>query len=419
MNLYKNYKPNIFSINTKKHGIVEFSYLSVWRMTLIIENTKNIKDIETSDFCLIVAKYLIFKKENIVYDEEYYKKIKSYNNIKLILEKEELDNFSKEFVLIYKSDISNYIDIDGNDELDNHKIIKMYFFNINEEFVKLVEKTTKFTKLIFDNKLFDQVKKISELTKITFPKISSEEIKKITEAAKVFSGIPPSELKKLSEAAKINFPKFSSGELESITKAAKAFSSITPSELERLSETAKAATNVFPLDKIMENNKKEEQLQKALNIDISQSLPAPIIPHNYELEVLCDIKDLFNSFKTDFDYFKEYIKSMLEGANTIINNIKDSLELQIDKNAKTSKIAFWLSITAIIIAGLVGGFQIFFSQKSNIHIEKMNSNIEQLNNTIIELNTANKNYLDKIGVLTNELILLKGNKNQIEDKNED
>jgi len=74
MNSSNNYRPNIFSLNTKKHGIIDFSHLSVWRMTLIIENTKKLQDIEPSEFCLIVAKYLISKKDNILYDEEYYKK---------------------------------------------------------------------------------------------------------------------------------------------------------------------------------------------------------------------------------------------------------------------------------------------------------------------------------------------------------
>jgi hypothetical protein len=358
---------NGFSLNTKKHGIVDFSHLSVWRMSLIIENTKKMQNIEPSEFCLIVAKYLISKKENIVYDEEYYKKNKTYNNIKLILEKTELDNFAKKFVSIYKTEISNYIDLNSNNKLDNHKIIKMYFFRINEEYVNLVERTTKFTNLSFDNKLFDQVKKISELTKMTFPKFSSDELNRITEAAKVFSSIPPSEITKLSEAVK-------------------------------------STINVFPFDNIKEINEKEEQLKKATNPDITHLLTAPIIPHRVELEVLCETKDLFNSFITNFNSFKEYIKSMLEVTNTTINNIRDSIELQINENAKTSNKAFFLSIIAIIIAIAIGVAQIFFSLNSNKHTDKMNFNIEQLNNTIIDLNITNKNYLEKIEILTNEII---------------
>ena len=377
---------NGFSLNTKKHGIVDFSHLSVWRMSLIIENTKKMQNIEPSDFCLIVAKYLISKKENIVYDEKYYKKNKTHNNIKLILEKAELDNFSKKFVSIYKTEISNYIDLDDNDKLGNHKIIKMYFFRINEEYVNLVERTTKFTNLGFDNKLFDQVKKLSELTKIAFPKFSSEELNRITEAAKVFSGIPPSEITKLSETAKIASPKFSSKELESIIEA------------------AKSATNDFLFNKITEINEKEKQLQKATNPDIPHLSTVPIIPHRVELEVLCETRDLFDSFITNFNSFKEYIKSMLEITNTTINNIRNSIELQINENAKTSNKAFFLSIIAIIIAIAVGVAQIFFSLNSNMYTDKMNLNIEQLNNTIIDLNITNKNYLEKIEILTNEII---------------
>ena len=397
MDLSKNYKPSEFSLNTKKHGIIDFSYLSVWRETLIIKNTKNLQDIEPIAFCLIVAKYLISKKENVIYDEEFYKTIKTHNDIKLILEKDEIDNFSKEFVSIYISEISHYTDINNNENIDNHKIIKNYFKKINEDFIKLVEETTKFTKLGFDNKIFDQVKKISELSKIAFPKVSSDELSRISEAAKVFSGIPSSELSKLSEAAK-------------------AISGIQSSEISKLSEAAQNAIKMFPFDKIAKINDNYDLLQKPTNVDIPHFPTAPIIPHHVELDVLCEIRDLFTSFKTNFSSFKEYIKSMLEVTNTTINNIRDSIELQINENAKTSNKAYILSIIAIFIAIAVGAVQIYFSLNSNKHTDKMNYNIEQLNNTIIELNTANKNYLEKIESLTNELIFLKENKNHTDDE---
>ena len=373
MDISKYCMPNEFLLNTKKHGIIYFSYLSVWRETLIIKNTKNMHDIEPAAFCLIVAKYLIFKKENIVYDEKYYKTIKTHNDIKLILEKDELDSFSKEFVSIYKDEISHYID--SNENYDNHKTIKNYFIKTNEEFIKLVEATTKFTKLGFDNKIFDQVKKIYELSKITFPKITSDELSKISEATRNFSGISPSELSNLSEAAKT-------------------ISGIPSSELSNLSEAALRANNQ----------------------DIPHLQSAPIIPHHVELDVLCEIRDLLNTFKINFSSFKEYIKSMLEVTNTTINNIRDSIELQINENAKTSNKAFFLSIIAIIISIAVGIVQIYFSHNSNKYIDKMILTIEQLNNSIIELNTANNNYIKNIESLTNELIFLKENKNQIEDK---
>jgi len=375
MDLEKNYIPNEFSLNTQKHGLINFSYLSVWRETLIIKNTKKINDFEPTAFCLIVAKYLISKKENIVYDEEYYKTIKTHNDIKLILEKEELNNFSKEFVSIYKTEISYYIDLDSNDNLDNQQIIQKYFFETNEEFIKLVEKTTRFTNLDFDKKLFDQVKKVSELTKITFPKLSSDELKRITQAKNNFSGISPEQITKYSEMAK----------------------------------------NTLKFTKLAEINDIVENIQKVTSVNIPNLPPPPIVPHHVEFEVLNEIKYLFNDFIINFNIFKEYIKSMLEATNTSIDNIKDKFEKQNIENKKTSKIALFFSIAAIIIAVAVGIAQIIISLNSNKNIDKLNYSIEQLNNTIIDLNIYNKKNLEKIEILTNELILQNENKSQIED----
>ena len=363
MDLSNNNKPYLFSINTKKHGIVEFSNLEVWRLTLIIENTKTMQDIDPSEFCLIVAKYLIYKKENIIYNEKYYIKNKSHNNIKLILEKEELDNFSNEIVTIYKSEILDYIDIDKKDELNNHLIIKKYFLKIKDDFDKLLEKTTGFTKLPYDKNLFDQVKQVSEVMKNAFPKNPSSELNRFTEATKTFSGK-------------------------------------TPTDLVNMSEALKKALNNNPFNKSSENDEEENP----------QVNPTPIIPRHYELEALFGIREDFNTLLTVFNSYNKYNKDMQKFTNTIISNIKDKLEFQINANEKTSKIAFRFSIAAIIIALAIGVTQIFFSINSNKHTEKMNFNIEQLNNNISDLNIANKNYLDKIENLTNELILLKENK---------
>ena len=394
MDFENSYSPNNFSLITNKHGIVEFSYLSVWRMTLIIENTSKMQNIEPSDFCLIVAKYLISKKENIIYDEEYYKTIKTHNNIKLILENDELDNFSEIFVSIYKTEIIYYTDVICN---DNHKIIKLFFLKTKEEFDNLIESTTRFTNLVYDKKLFDKVKKISEVSKIAFPKYSSEELKRITEATKNLSGISSSEISKLSEATK-------------------AISGIPLSEISKLSETAQKAIKIFPFEKIAKINENEDILQKEANVENPHLSAAPVFPHHYEIEVLCDIRELFNSFITAYNSVKEYSKGMFEVTNTTINNIRDNLEVQIKSNENTSNRAIHYSIVAIIIAIVVGIVQIIFSQNSNKYIDKMNINIEKLNNNIIELNMDNKNYIDKIETLTNELLLLKENKNIIEDK---
>jgi hypothetical protein len=372
MDLAKKYNPNIFSLKTKKHGIVDFSHLAVWRMTLIIETTKKMQDIEPSEFCLIVAKYLISRKDNILFDEEYYKKIKSHNNIKLLLDKEELDNFSKEFVKAYKDLISDYVEKDEIDKLDNYQLIKIYFIKSNEDFDKLVKKTTGFTNLPYDKNLFDQVKKVSEVMKNAFPRNLPDELNRITEATKVFAGK-------------------------------------TPDELARLSKTIKKAVDMNPFNNLSKNNEEGNQ----------QIYPPPIIHRNYELEALTEINENFKSLLTTLNTYNEYSKDMLKVTNTIINNIKDKLEFQIKTNEKTSKTAFIVSIIALILSAFVFFAQILISNNSNKYIDKLNLNIDKLNNTYNNLNTTNVNSSQNIDSLIDELILQDKTLNQNDVKLED
>jgi len=362
---------NNFSLNTKKYGIVEFSNFSSWRTTLIFEKIKNIKDIEPTVFSLIVAKYLIKKKEGIIFDEKYYKNIKSHEDIELILEKNELDNFSKEFVSKNRQGINHYYFVDNYSKVDDHTIIKQFFIKLKVHYDIVVEATTKFTKLNYDPDLLKQIERIQEAAKNAFAKIPVLDIKKID---------------MLKEAAKVNFsniPVLSDGELEAIKK----FSDYTKNNVPSLPQIE----TIKQFSSLIDNEK-------------THPLPLPNIPRDYKLDKLCDIENSLNLFINSYNSFKIYNKEMLEFSNKTINNIRDSLELQIKENANTSKTAFRFSIVAIIISFAIGVTQIFISLNSNKHVDKMNYNIEQLNNTIIELNTANKNYSEIIETLTNELI---------------
>jgi hypothetical protein len=338
---------------TKKHGIVVFSCFSGWRNTLIYENANTIQDIEPVTFCLIVAKYLISKKENIVYNEEYYRTIKTYNDIKLFLENDELDKFSNEFVSKYKNEISYYISVDGNNKNDNHNIIKIFFLKTKEEFDRIVESTTRFTNLGYDKNTLQQVKKISEAAKNAFTGIPIKEIERIAEAVKIASDVP--------------FKKF-----KRITEAVNNVSSIPLAEF----------TNFF---------KNENEISP------------PVIHHHYELEALYGIKDLLSSFITTYNYFKEYSKGMLEFTNITINQIRDKQELQIKENDKNSKSAnnqsnraFILSIIAVLVSLLVGLYQMF-----SVKTTKLNTTIEKLGSEILELNKSNTDYINKIETTDN------------------
>jgi hypothetical protein len=374
---------NGFSLKTKKHGIVDFSNFSGWRTTLIFKNVNNIQDIEPSTFCLIVAKYLISKKDNLVYDEYLYKSIKSYDDIELTLETDELNNFSKEFISKNISVINNYV---LKDKLDNNEIIKIFFIKIKEEFDKIVENTTRFTKLLYDNKLLDQIKEISEVAKTAFANIPLKEINRASEAVKAFSGI-------------------SSKEMDRIKDAVNTVSGISLKEINKTSEAIKASFGIPFIERDDE--------------EIREKIPPPIISHNFELEILCDIKELFSSFITMYNSFKEYSKGMFEVTNTTINKIRDNLEAQIKENERNTKLAnqqsnraFCLSIAAVCISLIVGILQIFISINPNKQIDRLHLSIEQLSENIFELNKSNDNYIEKIEFLTNELI----NQNEIRNK---
>jgi len=266
--------------------------------------------------------------------------------------------------------MKNIIKKDDIDKLDNHQIIKRYFLKTNEDFDKLIEKTTGFTKLPYDKNLFDQVKKISEVMKHAFPKNLPEELKRITEATKAFSGE-------------------------------------TPAGLAKMFETAKNAVDMYPFDKLSKNTDDEN----------SQVYPTPIIPRHYELEALFEIKENFNSLLKIFNSYNEYSKDMQKVTNTIISNIKDNLEFQIKANEKTSKTAFIVSIIALILSALVFVVQIFISTDSNKYIDKLNFTIEQLSSTYIELNTTRLNNSENIENLNDKMIL--HNENKVDEIKDD
>jgi hypothetical protein len=381
---------NGFSLNTKKHGVVEFSNFSSWRTTLIFNKVKNIKDVEPSVFSLIVAKYLIKEKEGIIYDENFYGTINSHEDIELILEKDELDNFSKEFISKNRQGIIHYYWIDTTSKVDDHTIIKQFFVKLKVHFDIVVEETTKFTKLMYDSNLLEQVKRIQEAAKDAFTEIPVLDAKQID---------------MLKEAAKINIsniPVLSDRELEAI----KQFSSYTKNN------------NLPPLPQI----ETIKQFSSLIDNEKMPPLPLPDIPHDYKLETLCDIEKSLNSFINSYNSFKIYSKEMLEISNKTINNIRDSLELQIKTNKenfdiqikinaentktanKHSKIAFILSITAIVLSVVFSIFQIFSVKNSNKHIDNLNLSIEQLGENIFEFNKSNSNYIEKIEALTDELI---------------